>query len=94
MEGLRAAQQSESSVRCQWSFEGADMTAALSRIDRTVVAALGLDSIRALGRDVVSAEQPEIVDIISVAPGPIASRSVSMIVSAPPSVGPTRFNEE
>jgi preprotein translocase subunit SecD len=41
-----------------------DMTAALSRIDRTVVAALGLDSIRALGRDVVSAEQPEIVDII------------------------------
>jgi hypothetical protein len=29
VEGLRAAQQSESSVRCQWSFEGADMTAAL-----------------------------------------------------------------
>ena len=41
-----------------------DMTAALSRIDRTVVAALGLDSIRALGRDVVSAEQSPLVDIL------------------------------
>ena len=41
-----------------------DMTAALSRIDRSVVAALGIDSIRALGRDVVAADQPEIVDLL------------------------------
>jgi len=27
--GLRAAQQSEASVRCQWDFEGADLTTAL-----------------------------------------------------------------
>ena len=41
-----------------------DMTAALSRIDRSVVAALGIDSIRALGRDVVADDQPEIVDLL------------------------------
>ena len=41
-----------------------DMTAALGRIDRSVVAALGVDSIRALGRDVVATEQPEIVDLL------------------------------
>ena len=41
-----------------------DMTAALSRIDRSVVAALGIDSIRALGADVVASEQPEIVDLL------------------------------
>jgi preprotein translocase subunit SecD len=41
-----------------------DMTAALPRIDRAIVAALGVDSIRALGRDVVVAEQPEIVGLI------------------------------
>ena len=40
-----------------------DMTAALSRIDRSVVAALGIDSIRALGADVVASE-PEIVDLL------------------------------
>lgn len=41
-----------------------DMTAGLSRIDRSVVAALGVDSIRALGRDVVATQQPEIVDLL------------------------------
>ena len=41
-----------------------DMTAALSRIDRSVVAALGIDSIRALGADVVASAQPEIVDLL------------------------------
>ena len=29
VEGLRAAQQAEAGIRCQWSFEGADMATAL-----------------------------------------------------------------
>ena len=41
-----------------------DMTAALERIDRTIVATLGVDSIRALGRDVAATDQRPMVDIL------------------------------
>jgi preprotein translocase subunit SecD len=52
-----------------------DMDNALSRIDRSIVARLGIDSIRAMGRDIVGTDQQELQDLLfgggdSASPGP------------------------
>ncbi len=42
-----------------------DMDNALSRIDRSIVATLGVDSIRAMGRDIVGNDQQTLQDLLS-----------------------------